>query len=114
MATWPSIAEPMFPIKETTELPTAKSSKEGPYVQYRKKWTKSKKHFQLEWDEMVSLLEADYQILEQFFYENQGVSFTWTHPVTSIVYTVVFDQDSLDSTIVFPGFRALSIKIREL
>ena len=113
MATWPAIAEPIFPIKEATEFPTVRSDKEGPYVQMRRKWTRSKKTFQLEWDEKVSLSEADYQILRQFFIENQGDNFTWTHPATNIVYTVVFDQDSLGTTIVVPGYRALSVNLRE-
>lgn len=113
MAAWPDIAEPMFPVKESTEFPTIKTEMDGAYIHLRRKWTKSKKVFQLEWNEKVSMKETDYQILRQFFLEQQGLDFTWTHPATNVIYIVLFNQDSLDSDIIIPGYRALTISLRE-
>lgn len=113
MNAWPSIAEPKFPIQEKTLLPVIKSETDSPYMQTRKKWTAAKKYWTLEWDDKVSLLETDYQTLETFFLANQGSAFTWTHPATSVTYIVFFNQDELDSTIIFPGFRSLTIELRQ-
>lgn len=110
---WPDIAEPLFPLKESTEFPTLRSDKDGSYLVMRKRWTQMKKTFQLDWDEKVSLTEIDYQLLEAFFLVKQGDKFTWQHPATDVVYTVMFDQDSLESTIIFPGFRSLSVRLRQ-
>ncbi len=114
MAVWPSIAEPIFPIREVTLFPAYSTEKEGPYVQQRRKWSKAKKVFSLEWDEKCALTETDYQLLETFFLNNQGLAFTWTHVATGTSYTVMFNQDELDSQIVFPGYRSLSVQIREV
>ena len=114
MAVWPSIAEPIFPIREVTLFPAYSTEKEGPYVQQRRKWSKAKKVFLLEWDEKCALTEADYQLLETFFLDNQGLAFTWTHVATAVSYTVMFIQDSLDSEIIFPGFRTCSLQMREV
>lgn len=113
VAEWPDIAEPLFPLKESTEFPTLRSDKDGSYLVMRKRWTQMKKTFQLDWDEKVSLTEIDYQLLEAFFLVKQGDKFTWQHPATDVVYTVMFDQDSLESTIIFPGFRSLSVRLRQ-
>ena len=58
--------------------------------------------------------ETDYQTLEAFFLANQGAAFTWTHIATSVVYTVMFSQDELDSKIVYPGYRSLTVQLREV
>lgn len=114
MSAFPTIAEPIYPLKEKTLYPAIRTEKEGPYMQSRRKWTSAKKEFTLEWDEKVSLTETDYQTLEAFFLANQGYSFTWTHPVTNVVYTVMFNQDDLDWPILIPGYRYGAISLREV
>lgn len=115
MATaWPTIAEPQYPINEKTYLPAVRTEKDSNYMQMRKKWTKAKKTFTLKWDESVALTEADYAILEAFFIANQGSPFTWTHPTTSVTYTVTFYQDELDWSILAPGYRYGQISLREI
>jgi len=114
MAAWPTIAEPIYPIKEKTMFPAIRTEKEGPYMQSRPKWTSGKKVFTLQWDDKVSLPETDYQTLETFFLANQGASFTWTHPVTSVVYTCMFLQDELDGDMLVPGYRTLSVQFRQV
>jgi len=114
VTTWPDIAEPVYPIKESTYFPIVRVEKEGPYVKTRKKWTSGKKEWTLEWNEDVSLPEADYQILEDFFHTKQGLAFTWTHYSTNVIYTVMFDQDDLEAPFLVPGYRTLTIKLREV
>ncbi len=114
MAAWPTIAEPIFPMKEITLFPVYQTEKEGPYIQQRRKWTLKKKIFQIEWDEKCALTETDYQLLETFFLDNQGLAFTWIHIATAVSYTVMFVQDSLDSEIIFPGYRTCTVQIREV
>ena len=111
---WPDIAEPVYPIKESTYLPTQRIEKEGPYVQIRKKWTAGKKEWTLEWTEKVSLPESDYEILKEFFLAKQGMAFTWVHYATNVAYTVMFDQDELEGEIIVPGYRTLTVRLQEI
>jgi len=112
--TWPTIAEPIYPIKEKTLFPVVRTDKEAPYMQARKRWTSSKKIWTLTWDEKVSLTETDYQTLETFFLANQGLAFSWTHYATNVTYTVMFDQDDLDGDILVPGYRTLTVSLRQV
>jgi len=115
LTSWPSwIAEPRFPIAEVTMFPALKTQKDAAYVQQRKKWTVPKRTWSLDWDDKVSMKEADFQSLLSFFIAKQGSSFFWTHPATNVTYTVMFDQDELETSILYPGYRTVNVKLREV
>jgi len=73
-----------------------------------------KREWLLEWTEEVPLPEADYQILETYFLNNQACSFYWTHYATGIVYNVMIYQDDLTGDILVPGYRMTTVKLREI
>ena len=113
MANFPTIAEPVYPIKEKTHFPIYKSNTDSPYRIVRKRWTLSKKSWVLEWDKDCALIEADYQSLLTFFLANQGVAFNWTHTETAVTYVVTFDQDELPGDVVYPGYRTTTLALRQ-
>jgi hypothetical protein len=114
IAAWLGIAEPIYPIKETTLFPAYRNEKEAGYIQTRRRWTTPKKIWTLEWPEEIALSEVDFQILLAYFLANQGSSFSWTHYSTGVIYTVTFDQDELVGDIYHPGWRTTSVKLRQI
>lgn len=79
-------ASPSYPLTEAYEDTAIKSTSEAGYVHARKRYTKTRKTFQLNYRYISGadkdLLDA--HILSVGTYQ----SFTWTHPGTSVVYTV--------------------------
>lgn len=111
MATWPSIANPDFGMEEDIYKPIVRIEKEANYVQVRKRTTRDRGRWNLSWKAMS---ETDYQTLLTFFTTNQGSSFTWVHPKSSVSYTCVFSGDSLVSKIISPTRRSVNLAIEEL
>ena len=91
MATWPSIST-ASKLSEKNKKKQIKTEFEGGYVQSRAHWTREKRIFSMQWDTMTT---TDKATLETFFEANLGGSFTWTHPGTSVAYTVRFKDDEL-------------------
>ncbi len=111
MADWPSIASPGYGIKEAVYKPQIRQEFEANYVQSRPRSTRSVKRWTLSWG---LLSESDYGLLLAFFEANQGNTFTWTHPVTSVSYTCRFSTDTLESEIAFTGWRKVTVHIEEV
>jgi len=111
VANWPSIANPDFGFKETVYKPQIRQEFEANYVQSRPRSTRALKRWELAWSLMP---ESDYQALLAFFTANQGNTFTWTHPVSGTSYTCRFSMDTLESDVVFTGWREVSVPIEEL
>jgi len=115
---WPSwIAEAVYPISETEHLPAHNNDMEAFYIRQRKKATSSRMSWELQWNDKVSLTEAEYQDIKLFFEAHRQSSFSWTHPATSVVYTVYFNQQDLNSNILYPyvnseihGYRTLRVR----
>ena len=80
------------------------------YVQSRAKWTRSRKVFELSWNAMS---DADKETLETFFGDNIGGTFTWTHPLSGISYTVRFVEDELLMQYVYVLEWQISITLEE-
>lgn len=111
MADFPSIATPDYGTTEATYLPQIRTEFEGGYVQSRKRTTRARGQWTLGWN---ALSEADYQTLKAFFIANQGGSFNWTHPTTSVVHVCQFSGDTLPGDPVLPGFRSVELPIEEV
>ncbi len=110
MASWPSISNPSSIDEKIIKLAHRTNADINGYVHFRPKWTTSKKSFQLKWNVISS---ADKTTLETFFNANQGLTFTWTHPETSTVYTCIFDIDEIEFNGIFEGFWSTSVSMME-
>lgn len=91
MATWPGISAPTT-ITDEIHRAQIKTNFSAGYTQSMPKWTRARKVFKLQWDCMTA---TDKQTLEAFFIANLGDTFTWTHPITNVTYTVRFEDDSI-------------------
>lgn len=91
MADWPDIANPSA-LTERKKKEQDRSDFEAGYVYTRAKWTRSRKIFELTWGAMK---DPDKQTLEDFFDNNLGGTFTWEHPLSGEVHTVMFAEDEL-------------------
>jgi len=110
MATWPDIQNP----SDMTPIPTKGQIKTGfaaGYVQSRAKWTRSRKTFELSWKAMTN---ADANILEAFFDDNLGGTFTWTHPLSGVSYTVRFAEDKIPFGYVHYNHWKVKLTLEEL
>jgi len=60
--------------------------------QSRPKHTKMRWTFTIGWD---IITQAQYVTLYEFFRDNVGSSFNWTHPISAVVHVVRFADDEL-------------------
>jgi hypothetical protein len=95
MAYYPSTPIPSVGSKDSYIIPIIKSEAEGNYVRVRRRATRKRETFELRYTEMRY---SDYETLLAFFDANQGMSFTFVHPLTSAEHTVVFGMDKLERT----------------
>lgn len=110
MNTWPAIAKPVAPMGEDIVYPQVRTPFENGAVQSRSQWSRARRRFTLRWDAMSP---ADYLLLDAFFLANQGLTFTWTHPVSSTAYTVRFQEDALKSEVVTMDRRRVELILEE-
>ena len=80
---------------ETIIIPLVKSESEGAYTKVRRKITKVKNEFKLNYRKIT---KAEYTILKNYFIANQGLEFQFVHPDTLEEYTCIFKQDKLVKT----------------
>ena len=109
MATWPNIAEPSR-MTERKQKAQIKSDMSAGYVQSRAKWTRSRKVFELSWNAMS---DADKGLLETFFGDNIGGTFTWTHPLSGTSYTVRFGEGELSARYVYVSRWQIDLMLEE-
>jgi hypothetical protein len=110
MAVWPNISASDYGLDEEYYKPQIRTEFEGNYVQSRAKSTRARNRWALHW---LYMTEAEFQTLKTFFNTNQGLSFTWVHPVTSVSYSCFFSVDSLKSKININGYREVDVMIEE-
>lgn len=92
MPTFPTLSVlPSYPLKDDAEDPTLKSNFEAGYTLARTRFTRQRKLFSLVYNKLPN---ADKLLLEAFCDTVHGGAdtFTWTHPITSVSYTVRFDK----------------------
>lgn len=90
MPTYPTLTvPPNYPLKESPEDRAIRNKSEAGYVQTRYRSTRQI----LSFDVVYSMLDGtDKGALKTFYDTVETVdSFTWTHPYTSVSYTVRFD-----------------------
>jgi len=91
---YPSIQNPSsISIKNVKKALRSRSEDGKP--SYRPLWTSTKKNFTLSYN---SLSNADYNTLETFFDENQGVEIIYTNHLNSNSYNVIIAVDELEAT----------------
>lgn len=110
MANYPTIE--INELRVTTRKPAIKSDFSGGYQQQRPKHTRSYKNFNLGYTNLTSTQATE---IDDFFIANQGTIFTFTHPTTSVVYNVMFDQDEVDFKYIIGGlYQQTTVKLREV
>jgi hypothetical protein len=57
--------------------------------------------------------EAHFQLLKAAFIADQGNSFSWVEPVTSVSHQVKYTEDSLKWAHVEKGYRQVSVALEE-
>lgn len=92
MADYPTLSRnPSYPLTDDAEDPAIKSDFEAGYTQTRARFTRTRRVFEVGYKAMTN---ADKLLLEAFADTVKGGvdSFAWTHPITSVSYTVRFDK----------------------
>jgi len=107
--TYPNIT-PLNGVKETSIGKTVKSEFDGNYVQQRLKTTRFRKSFELNY----ALSDTEFLELDSFFQTHLGSSFTFTHPSTSVDYTVRFSEDTLNATYQTSKLIKVTLKLEEV
>lgn len=103
MNNWPSIQNPDYGFEEEIYRPQKKTEFEANYIQVYPTASRSRRRFLLSWS---YLPETDFQTLADFFEDNQGKAFIYTHPLTNTSHTCVFSSDSLKGKPLSPGLRS--------
>jgi hypothetical protein len=78
---------PVYPLKEGRDDFTIKSATEAGVVKTRARYTKSRKSFQVKYENMST---TDKNLLDAHITAVKGAadSFAWTHPASAVTYTV--------------------------
>lgn len=93
MADFPSIRTSDWELfKERPRKRQIRTSFEAGYIHSRSAATQMKRVFSIGWK---WLLRTEYNTLVTFFDTNQGGTFNFTHPISSVVYVVGFVNDEL-------------------
>lgn len=111
MPDFPQITNPDYGLEEQTHKPQVRTEFESGHVQSRARATRERRRWRMSWQ---TLPDAEYQALAQFFTDNQGGSFAWTHPRTGQVFTARFSGDSLSARAAGPGYWQASLEIEEV
>lgn len=89
---WPSI-NPPNQIRARYIKKQYKSTMETGTVISRAAWSSGKRIWVLSWN---ALPETDLNSLLAAFESDQGTTFSWTHPKTSVAYTVGYNSDEIE------------------
>lgn len=111
MNTWPSdLPIPQLPFSGEHYKRALRTEFEDGSVQSRPAHFRARERFKLSWK---ALTEFEYQVLKQFFNNNQGLTFLWTNPATDQQMTVRFDCDAINWRVDTPGYRFAELSIAE-
>ncbi|TLP41034.1 hypothetical protein [Arcobacter arenosus] len=98
-------------IKETSSKKVLKSDYQGGYTQTRPQFTRKLKTFTIGYS-VLTVAEAE--TLENFIMDNQGLSFTFQHPITDEIHEVYYTQDDIDINYVSPLYRSTTVVLKEV
>lgn len=88
-----TIPAPRATMSGSVYLPQVRDEMENGTVTSRKRATRAREKLTgFGWD---YLTEAQYEALRAFFLTVQGGTFTWTHPVRGVTYTLLSSADEL-------------------
>lgn len=90
MAIYPVLNTESF--EEKSIKPALKSSYDGGYTQRVAKYTRKISKFTFTHENLTS---TQMQTLDAFFVANQGLSFSFLHPINDTTYEVSFEMDEL-------------------
>jgi hypothetical protein len=92
MGNFPTEPVPHLGTEDSTNYLVIRSQFDGNYQQTRLGATKGRKVFKLKYDKLTL---QEFSVLEVFHSANIGGTFLFTHPISLITYTVVFQEDTL-------------------
>lgn len=98
-------------LTETVKAYRVKKTSDSGHTRVRPFGRAPKKVWTLGWHFMST---EDKHTLQSFFDDNQAAEFTWTHPATSVEYTVYFVSDEISYEYVHVGRWKVSFKIGEV
>ena len=89
MPTFPTLSQPPnYPLREIIDDGSIKNVSEAGYITTRRKYTHQNISFEISY---AMLIDADKNALRTFYNTVENVdTFSWTHPYTSVIYTVRF------------------------
>ncbi|MFH2013826.1 MAG: hypothetical protein ABIJ17_02540 [Patescibacteria group bacterium] len=114
MASYPSLSTlPNEPLDRGWKDSTLISDTDADYIRTRARNSRLPKTFGIHYRLMK---DSDYQTLEAFFEARMGSSeaFTWTHPITSVNYTVRFLKDTFKSEKTAVGRWNINFTLEEV
>lgn len=111
MATFPTNIIPQLGTKDDTYLPVIRVESERGYPKTRRLNTKSRFKSELMFN---AITLTEFNTLETFFIANQGIPFTYIHPITAVSYDCTFMQDSLTKRFITPDIVSTKIMIEEV
>jgi len=114
MASFPSsLPDPeVHGLEEDYNKTAVRTEFEAGYVQSRARFTRARRTWsKIYW---TGLSSSDLSTLLTFFNTYQGDSFTWTHPITSVEYTVRFSCDKVNYKYVAPEYYEVTISFEEV
>ena len=111
MNTYPTYPPLIVGSSRTLQNPTHRSSSEGGYTMTRRKWTKPKSKYSLNYP---SVNADQFKILRDFFIANQGQAFKFRYPLEDETKICVFIMDELAATDSAGGYCAVKIEIAEV
>jgi len=123
MVDWPTSIKEPAEVNEMLLTNRFKTKPEAAYVQITKKFTRTKKKFELVWSKSHNTLITDEkEILEEFIKQNFSNIITWANPNDGKIYNVVFEEDSHEFNIVhkrnmsrgIPGFWQAKVNLEEV
>jgi len=110
MTTWTSTIATPSDIRERRLKGQIKSKFEDGTIQSVAKNTRTRLAFTLIWADIST---TDKTSIESFFDSNLGGTFTWSHPITGVSYTVRFSKDEIEFTYVHHNLWSTTIEIEE-
>lgn len=116
--TFPDIAKPVYPLKETYPDHSLKMELDDHTVNARPRFTKKIRSFTLQW---THLTVSDFNKLRSFYLNDahcDALAFDWTYPpvkgseYAGKTFSVRFDGD-LDFELAGPGYYTGTLKLTE-
>ena len=108
---YPTNPVPQLGTKETITHKKNTVVFEANYSKTRKLITSPRRTFNLSYP-LITTQEVN--TLENFFENNLGSTFYFTHPVTNIVYTALMDPSSLNKESINFNLYSMSITLKEV